>query len=1188
MGKENELGNKAKWKSTKYFPDIWLVKPSYFETTREERYRKLYGLSADPYDPRRLKSERSKVYQTWAGAGGSCHVQSVLYGLLEQLGEEEFRKRFLSVGEPEEDKVTVHFYWDGKPYDVVIDNTIITVGGDFVECSVDVRLIMKAFVMAGLGTGNDKLVTDLNASEVRKEEMDFHYLARGGSPAPAMKAFSGNLNNLTDKKREKKLTDDIKNLSDIKDIVVKRLVEWNEDKTNIVVLGITYLDGHAVTLKDVDVEQGYITIHDQMKDITRRVSFDELMNGSTKDDTGLIEAYCFKKDEKGSYTNFEEVEVRTLKNSLRKKGIAKSKEDVIKAIRSRFKSIKASDKVSSYVEKNPDETDKIIEKFLSENKIDWRQWNNYYDLEKMLDALSGDVIYEQEYSIKKKIMDGIDADITNKADKLNNDNIALLKQNFAGNFKEYFIPDDIKTLETEMDHMLSTYRTYKLGSGEDKKQAEQEVNDMKDTFSSIIGDYVSAGNKISADKLNKFWKFIGHDSKYKDDLSAIDTVRAVQDIWTFLKSFTWAFNNKCVVFSDKGTVTLLAHYQHVVKDFVESDAMDGHIKNAAGSYKTRMDKMNVVSKVIDEELKAFIDENMEQFKLDDRLFKRIDDTDNLEQRRIYIKSFKDRVNDTITNINSYEDKLKKSIELVENDIYLSKILSLKDKIGKCRDRLLQVKENSIGEKNRLEEAEQRILLIEDYRNSVKKAEDFVNGEFAEFIAEIEKAAKDNLEKLKTAEAENDLEKRKNTIINLKEFTDKYINKISNNMQKLFDLTNPVLSNKNNISDTNDTAMAKEEFLKQREAIKKLQSAWSVDLENLKKAEIKVGIDIEIEKFNNVLKQYENVSPQELRDSISNGMKVLIDKRYKPYIEKVRNEEIKRQNLLSKINAAATDDERKNAFCKLQASTDSMDRQMSEYEAKFYVVKTAVVDKLKTIGLSLPEKTYKETVKCYDEVKSERVRISPWVTDKLLKSMEEFNIVATEHIPWNQRHPAIFNAIRTAIRNYQDTLKENGTVSDELNEQRFNDRIDAAAALYKACRDYLNLHMKIKNAGTPRSLATITGQGNTEGRMRKQVVVKLLEIFDNQKLWSEHPAFRMAQDRYKELLQQKHKNYVELNYQQLHSSLAASTHARITPDMSLSQKAYAELEVVHKNDIKPENAVNVQQQRKHAGNINMGV
>ncbi len=164
-------------------------------------------------------------------------------------------------------------------------------------------------------------------------------------------------------------------------------------------------------------------------------------------------------------------------------------------------------------------------------------------------------------------------------------------------------------------------------------------------------------------------------------------------------------------------------------------------------------------------------------------------------------------------------------------------------------------------------------------------------------------------------------------------------------------------------------------------------------------------------------------------------------------------------------------------------------------------------------------------------------------------------------------------------------EEFGRIKEAIAAYRKNDSTNVAAEkkcaedLYRACREYLNAH-----TGDGYAQEEIGGQGTDTGRLRKQAVVKLLEVME--KKAQRQPEFEAAKESYKAYYEQKHndRKCPELELSALKASLARNSRAEVRANYDrqndwiavsgvglTDKKAYAELETARTSYLRKKQA-----------------
>lgn len=348
-------------------------------------------------------AQRSRAYST-------CFIQAPLYGLLKH-NPKAFKK--LITDDPEHNRVTVHLFYKGKPYDIEMDRTrIFDSKTDFTECSPDVNLIIKALMISNLAKPDD--ITDM-IYEVGKADKGYtaHVSAEkysGGNPIEIMAAFSGNMVTSADKGYQKSLSEKAeKSINDISDDLLAKLDEWSKADDRIVTLSVFTTVNHAVTLTGVDRDKKTITYYDQMFEQSHTIPLETLLDNKNpnRDVPRLDQILSFQVGKDDCQTKgYETIGLTTVRQAIKNKAQAKTENDVTERLLTRFSNM-FNEAWKDYAKDHPDEMKSILKDVLASNHLSWEKWNNRYSLEKMLDAEKNEFAYQEEYRDKKTIFDGI-------------------------------------------------------------------------------------------------------------------------------------------------------------------------------------------------------------------------------------------------------------------------------------------------------------------------------------------------------------------------------------------------------------------------------------------------------------------------------------------------------------------------------------------------------------------------------------------------------------------------------------------------------------------------------------------------------------------------------------------------------------------------------------------------------------
>ena len=141
--------------------------------------------------------------------------------------------------------------------------------------------------------------------------------------------------------------------------------------------------------------------------------------------------------------------------------------------------------------------------------------------------------------------------------------------------------------------------------------------------------------------------------------------------------------------------------------------------------------------------------------------------------------------------------------------------------------------------------------------------------------------------------------------------------------------------------------------------------------------------------------------------------------------------------------------------------------------------------------------------------------------------------------YGTRHDKEFDQVWDAVNEYETAVYKASLSKKEISSE-------IGEKLYSACRDYLALHLKTK-----KGVQSIDGQNTEDGRLRKQAIVKMLELMEKKGL----AEFDQVSDRYIQE-QQDDRKKVSLQFEQLKNSLADKSKVEGVP---LEQKYYAELD-----------------------------
>lgn len=436
-----------------YFPDKMLCPYDEYD----ERNKKV-GVITTKYEGDITKI-KSKVNQKWTKGGGSCYIQAVLFGILQKYGENSLRK-LISIGKPDDDKATVHLYFKGEPYNVIIDKTIVSTGGDFTECSPDINMIMKAFMVSGLGRGEEDSWIEERADMAEKNDnrlngnISFGPMGGGGTTIDAVRSLCRGLDLEAhyDANEAQKIEDKINKKEDIEDHLLDMLDKWNREKNSVVTFALSDMKGHAVSMTGVNRKNKTVTFYNQLIDDDKDIGTGEFITipisqmiadpNNNKSEPRLWGVYKFEIDKDAHAKNtYEAIDVRSLLKVLDKKNEKLDKQDVIKGIKNKFKDSNRA--LSSCIKLFPEKVDALIENILDSKNLQWEQWNNRYKLEKMLESPSDEA--------RNVIMGGMKVSLAKYKSKIN-------------------IEEQIDKLEYNMEKLFSDEKSEEL-----LKKCDEEI-----------------------------------------------------------------------------------------------------------------------------------------------------------------------------------------------------------------------------------------------------------------------------------------------------------------------------------------------------------------------------------------------------------------------------------------------------------------------------------------------------------------------------------------------------------------------------------------------------------------------------------------------------------------------------------------------------------------------------------------
>ncbi len=254
---------------------------------------------------------------------------------------------------------------------------------------------------------------------------------------------------------------------------------------------------------------------------------------------------------------------------------------------------------------------------------------------------------------------------------------------------------------------------------------------------------------------------------------------------------------------------------------------------------------------------------------------------------------------------------------------------------------------------------------------------------------------------------------------------------------------------------------------------------------------------------------------------------------------------------------------KENLTKLYELLEESAKQISELAKRHKTLKKILDNqkKLGLLGLGKGEQ-YQQTTDLFAQTDRLEKEWRASQTEALIKKRKlqgadlqdaliSFEAAAAEKLKVSSGHAQEFGRIKETVAAYK--------------KSDFSTEKQCAADLYCACREYLNAH-----TGDGDAQYEIGGQGTDTGRLRKQAVVKLLEVME--KKAESQPEFEAARESYKAYYKEHHngKDCPELEINVLKASLARNSNAEVRAEFNENQnvvagssltdrKAYAELE-----------------------------
>ncbi len=273
------------------------------------------------------------------------------------------------------------------------------------------------------------------------------------------------------------------------------------------------------------------------------------------------------------------------------------------------------------------------------------------------------------------------------------------------------------------------------------------------------------------------------------------------------------------------------------------------------------------------------------------------------------------------------------------------------------------------------------------------------------------------------------------------------------------------------------------------------------------------------------REYEQIQKDYLRKGSEDPYRQKIDlqelEKQKENKEENKEENKKEDHIDEKI------DEKKDAVEEIRKEADQEDIAilMEEPEAE-------------KVEKALPEQLPQEK----EEPKAQEQPVEREQIDPLRQSiLDAFDAIRDTKVSrFGTKHGKEFDAVWDAVNEYEAAVYK-----ASLNKQEIAQ--DVGARLYGACKNYLLLHLQTK-----KGVQSIDGQGTEDGRLRKQAIVRMLEIMETGDGLQE---FNWAAEQYA-ADQTDNRKKISLDFDQLKRSLAEGSKIR---DVPLEQRNYAELE-----------------------------
>lgn len=704
-----------------------------------------------------------------------------------------------------------------------------------------------------------------------------------------------------------------------------------------------------------------------------------------------------------------------------------------------------------------------------------------------------------------------------------------IREDIRKNIGQYLIPDEVEDRGKEWSEMQKSLAMYWSG---DEANREAFMKTMGEVLTEL-----NKGNQIEVDKIKNLYKCIGLPKISENITSEEQCLESIQKIWMFVKGYTKARVSN-IEYGATEINWKTTYYNKIVKTLENNAKIQKEIQKKNERYKASLKKMQQRSTEIRNESEKILKNKKELFK------NKKGQQDEVTELRNVLK------NPETMNSKELALYLSVRLRLYINTRYRKQ--AKYDEDGTIYSGLTQARKELVDAtpEKRQKAMEKVVDLIEfnenieiRYKNEFEQASAII-AKLKEEGYELDPKLSEDVEACKS-ELEKNLEILQSRTKDEKEKIKQELEQLSQKNEGKKE------EQKENKPKENPPKANEAEEKERQEKERKEKEAKEKEENELKDAE----------KLKKKLEEKEKLTTVVLKAFAMENLPA--DKKCKILEEQLLPKMIRWTD--TKLNEIVKQGNSKREEILSWMATDSLDQRNNWDAQKQNLQKT--IEVYDFIENKLIPQIETKDVKVSDELKNSfkesRKKItaqkSEWSVPEnksLQQELEKFQIVERDHIPKHGQHPEIFRAVGTAVQNYQQLLQSEGGQSD------LRQHLQDAKELYKACRTYLDLHMKVKRPNTDHATFTIAGQHSDEGRLRKQTVVKLLELMDDPEMQKLHPEFAEACEAYRKFCEEKGATFVKLNYTKLQQALADKTHAHVAADAPLSKKAYAELDNIY--------------------------